>query len=329
VISDTAFDVGREVRIGIGHHPCSSYFLAEGEIVWHRGGILLDGDQHGFIHGVQLVRLPESERLKLEQQRETSHKIESSALVRRKKGQRYWLAILGVCVPLVVCVAGTSLGVGQWSSVLGERVRTTAAHFDRKTQWLETTMNFETRRQHLVQVVQGEILRANPGLGRADAYRYAELLLESSDKYPSIDPILFLSIGIIESSYNPVATSHANAKGLYQIWPPTGRLLAQELDWNYSDDMLYDPEKNTALAALYLDMLHSIHKGDVELVLAEYNGGDRNARFYRQKSSRIAAETSEYVVKGKDVYRRIRTNLGLDNNTIRLNTDPFLTEDRP
>jgi soluble lytic murein transglycosylase len=104
-------------------------------------------------------------------------------------------------------------------------------------------------------------------------------------------------------------------------------LLAQQLEWSYSDDMLYDPEKNTALAALYLDMLHSIHKGDIEMVLAEYNGGTRNARYYRQKSSRIAPETSQYVVKGKNVYRRLRASLGLDTATFLPNGDLFLDED--
>ena len=327
VISDRFFDVGRQVCLGIGHHPHPSYFMADGEIVWHRGGIPLDGDQDGFLHGVRLTSLPESERLKLEQHRRISQKVATSRLAERKKSRRYWISILGVCVPLVFCIGGTPLGVGQWSSVVEERVHTSAARFERKTQWLETTMNFEAKQQHLVQAIQDEILKTNPGLDRGDAYRYARLLQESSNKYPSIDPILFLSIGIIESSYNPLATSHANAKGLYQIWPATGRLLAQELDWSYSDDMLYDPEKNTALAALYLDMLHSIHKGDIEMVLAEYNGGTRNARFYRQKSSRIAAETSQYVVKGRNVYSRLRTSLGLDTTTLNWNRDLLLTED--
>ncbi len=323
VVSDRFFDVGRQVCLGIGHHPYPSYFMADGEVVWHRGGFPLDGNQDGFLHGVRLATLPESQRIKLEQKRRISQKVSAYQLAEQKQSRRYRIAILGVCVPLIFCIGGTD----RWSSVAEERVRTSATHFEKKTHWLETTMNFEAKQQHLVQAIQDEILRTNPDLDPDDAYRYAQLLQESSNKYPSIDPILFLSIGIIESRYNPFATSHANAKGLYQIWPATGRLLAQELDWSYSDDMLYDPEKNTALAALYLDMLHSIHKGDIEMVLAEYNGGTRNARLYRQRSSRIAAETSQYVIRGRDVYSRLSNSLGLDTATQRWNSDPYLTED--
>ncbi len=37
------------------------------------------------------------------------------------------------------------------------------------------------------------------------------------------------------------------AKGLYQIWPATGRWLAGELGWDFSEAILYEPAKNTEL----------------------------------------------------------------------------------
>jgi len=46
----------------------------------------------------------------------------------------------------------------------------------------------------------------------------------------------------------------------------------RSLGWNYDDSTLYDPEKNTEAAALYLDILFSTYR-DPQMVLAEYNGG--------------------------------------------------------
>ena len=66
-----------------------------------------------------------------------------------------------------------------------------------------------------------------------------------SEKYPAVDPLLLLAIGTVESGYDPQATSRADARGLYQIWPSTGRLLLRALGWNYDEAALYDPEKNT------------------------------------------------------------------------------------
>ena len=89
--------------------------------------------------------------------------------------------------------------------------------------------------------------------------------------------------------------------GRWGTYPPSGllligrrgvgkRLLARSLDWEYSDEMLYDPIKNTEMAALYLDILFSAYN-DRDMVLAEYNGGPLNAGYYRANSSRTASDT--------------------------------------
>ena len=56
--------------------------------------------------------------------------------------------------------------------------------------------------------------------------------------------------------------------------------------------MLYDPEKNTEMAALYLDILFTAYN-DERMVLAECNGGPLNAGYLRAGSSRAAAETRD------------------------------------
>jgi soluble lytic murein transglycosylase-like protein len=129
-----------------------------------------------------------------------------------------------------------------------------------------------------------------------EAREYARLLLEITEKFNSVDPVFLLAIGIVESRFTTGATSHAEAKGLYQIWPATGRWLAGELGWEFSEEMLFEPAKNTELAASYLDKLFVTY-GDSRLVLAEYNGGPVNARRLRNGSDRLAAETRDYVAK--------------------------------
>src|SRR5262249_36784283 len=122
-------------------------------------------------------------------------------------------------------------------------------------QQLEATLNFDSRRRQLLLGMRDHIMRVNPRVGLADAYRYAQLALEASDKSPSVDPLLLLAIGTVESRYDPQARSTADARGLYQIWPSTGRLLMRGLGWEYDETTLYDPAKNTQAAALYLDIL--------------------------------------------------------------------------
>ena len=165
-------------------------------------------------------------------------------------------------------------------------------------------------REQLGAWIQQEIQRANPRLDVAEAREYGRLLLETTEKFNSVDPLFLLAIGIVESRFTAGATSHADAKGLYQIWPATGRWLAGDLGWEFSEAMLYEPAKNTELAACYLDKLFLTY-GDPRLVLAEYNGGPINARRLRNGSDRLAAETRDYVFKVMAVLDGLNQRLDL------------------
>jgi soluble lytic murein transglycosylase-like protein len=196
---------------------------------------------------------------------------------------------------------------------LNDEMGTTMHRVEQKIQNLDAGISFDSKRQQLLLGMRDEIMRTNPRVSLNEAYEYATLIMQASDKYPSVDPLMFLSIGIVESGYDNRATSDADAKGLYQIWPSTGRLLARSLDWEYSDDMLYDPKKNTELAALYLDILFSAYN-DRNMVLAEYNGGPLNAGYYRAGSANTAAETKAYVQRVGALYDSLtsRFELGVD-----------------
>jgi soluble lytic murein transglycosylase-like protein len=179
------------------------------------------------------------------------------------------------------------------------------ARVERKVQQLESNIAFDTKRRQLLLGMRNQILKTNPRVSVGDAYTYARLALEACEKYPAIDPLLLLAIGVVESGYDPTATSRADARGLYQIWPSTGRLLIRALGWNYDEQTLYDAQKNTEAAALYLDILFSTYN-DPQMVLAEYNGGPLNAGFFRANAGALAAETKNYVPRVLELHARLK-----------------------
>jgi soluble lytic murein transglycosylase-like protein len=193
---------------------------------------------------------------------------------------------------------------------LNDEMSTTMRRVEQKIQNLDAGISFDSKRQQLMLGIRDEIMRTNPRVSLNEAYEYSLLIMQASEKYPAVDPLMFLSIGIVESAFDNRATSDANAKGLYQIWPSTGRLLARSLNIEYSDEMLYDPQMNTELAALYLDILFSAYN-DQRMVLAEYNGGPLNAGYYRAGSSYTALETKEYVQRVSEVYDGLRSKFEL------------------
>jgi soluble lytic murein transglycosylase-like protein len=139
------------------------------------------------------------------------------------------------------------------------------------------------------------------------------------EKYPSVDPVLLLAIGTVESRFTTSATSHARARGVYQILPSTGRMLAGMLGWQYGDELLHDAAKNTTLAALYLHVLFTAYR-DESLVLAEYNGGPLNAGYIRAGGGRASPETRSYVAKVLELRRRLAKKLEQGNDVITLAT---------
>ena len=307
IANDQLLETGRNVRLKIGFDEPHGAFETEARVVWCRPGFEVTGAVvTGPVHGLEFLGLSKNQRRGLREQ------LEQTELPGTEVPQHGWsgVALVAVLCLLLVGMGAASSAIHQIRA-LNARLETTLTDVEQQARQLDSGIRFDSRRQALVLAIRDEIVEANYRIGLTEAYEYAQFILLASEKYPQVDPLLFLAIGIVESGYNPNATSHASAAGLYQIQPSTGRMLARTLDWEYSDEMLYDPEKNTELAALYLDILLSTYD-DVEGALAEYNGGPRNAHYFRAGSSRLAEETRNYVPKVMGIYERLRNRLEAD-----------------
>lgn len=108
-----------------------------------------------------------------------------------------------------------------------------------------------------------------------------------------VDPFLVAALIGQESSYVADVKSPANAWGLMQILPSTGRQIARtEGVAVFRTQMLTDPETNVRLGTRHLAGLIRNH-GGVPYALAAYNAGP--ARVIRWKAERPGVEQAEFI----------------------------------
>ncbi|MCA6221669.1 murein transglycosylase D [Photorhabdus antumapuensis] len=100
-------------------------------------------------------------------------------------------------------------------------------------------------------------------------------------------PMELVLVPIVESAFNPHATSRAKAAGLWQIIPDTGR------NYGLTQDKWYDARRDVAAsttAALnLLQRLNKMFNGDWLLTIAAYNSGE----------GRVMRAMKENAAKGK------------------------------
>lgn len=82
-----------------------------------------------------------------------------------------------------------------------------------------------------------------------------------------------LAITRQESSFDPRARSHADARGMMQFLPATAQGVARRLGMPYSPDRLWDPDYNMTLGSYHLAELTGNFGGSMLLATVGYNAG--------------------------------------------------------
>jgi peptidoglycan lytic transglycosylase len=133
-----------------------------------------------------------------------------------------------------------------------------------------------------------------------------------------LDPYLVASLIRQESEFNPNAISRANAVGLMQLLPTTGKKVAKEANLHhFNASQLYTPAVNLQLGTRYFKSM--VDKfGSFEYALAAYNAGSDRvedwlaAGKYRDPQEFVESipftETREYVqaiLRNANVYKQL------------------------
>jgi len=153
------------------------------------------------------------------------------------------------------------------------------------------------------------ITSVNQKLSDAEVDRFSNYILTYSKLY-DVDYKLVAAVIAQESKFKVNAKSRVGALGLMQIMPSTGKSIAQKL--KLSNYKLANPKDNIQIGVKFLSMLYSEYRGDINLMLAHYNGGYRQAELYRtfryfefMRLVFMQYETFNYVKKVKAYYRKI------------------------
>ena len=142
-----------------------------------------------------------------------------------------------------------------------------------------------------------------------------------------VERSVILGLSRQESEFNPTAGSHAGAKGLMQIMPGTGRLIARQykLSGYKTGHLTSKPHLNVAMGEAYLADLIKEFKGSYIMGFASYNAGPGNTiRWLKSygdpRKGQINAvdwiesipitETRKYVQKVMQNVHVYRTRLG-------------------
>jgi len=147
---------------------------------------------------------------------------------------------------------------------------------------------------------------------------YRSDLVESA-RQRSLDPYLLAGLIRQESEFNPQARSSANAYGLTQVRPVTGRQFARKAGVpRFSSRALFQPSVNLKIGASIFRSMLDQNGGRLEQTLAEYNAGPNRLTAwlgwsnYREPAEFVESipftETRDYVqavLRNADIYRRL------------------------
>lgn len=185
------------------------------------------------------------------------------------------------------------LAAGLYDDALGELRR--AQREGGSTPVIEATMSWAYARRGDLRLSINAMRRAYPEFMAAGGEALPEDILRaifpvahwdlisSRAAQHDLDPFLMTALVAQESTFQPAVRSAANAYGLMQIIPGTGRRLARQLDISpFRTSLLVDPEINVRMGMRYFaDLLDEF--GHPAYALASYNAGEHRIRVWRRE----------------------------------------------
>ncbi|MCS2168798.1 murein transglycosylase D [Scandinavium sp. TWS1a] len=197
-------------------------------------------------------------------------------------------AILLASVLLVGCQANRDGNVQQHAQSLSAASQGEAGKFASQARWMDDGTIY-AQDQDLWASIGGELKMGIPDNGRIREQRQKYLRNKSylHDVTLRAEPYMYWIAGqvkkrnmpmelvllpIVESAFDPHATSGANAAGIWQIIPSTGR------NYGLKQTRAYDARRDVvASTTAALDMMQRLNKmfdGDWLLTVAAYNSGE-------------------------------------------------------
>ncbi len=145
-------------------------------------------------------------------------------------------------------------------------------------------------------------------------------VIQREARVNDLDPYMVASLIRQESEFNPRVISYANAYGLMQLLPSTGRQMAQRAGMgNHLDaNALLDPEINIKLGCAYLRQTLDRFGGQQEYAFASYNAGEARVDDWKASGGYTGidewvesipfTETRDYVqalMRNEQIYREL------------------------
>jgi hypothetical protein len=138
-----------------------------------------------------------------------------------------------------------------------------------------------------------------PAFAQAGESRKAvhRIVVHEAVRNRSVPPSLALAVARVESNFDPLALSHAGARGVMQIMPSTAWS-----EFHVRAGALWDARMNAQLGIRYLERLYHQYGGRWDLALSHYNGGS----IKRDRRGRLEVHdyTRRYVDKVLRISRR-------------------------
>jgi len=152
--------------------------------------------------------------------------------------------------------------------------------------------------------------------------RYARAfkpIVEKHAAHYGLDSAFIWALMTVESTYNPWAVSRAGARGLMQVMPHTGALVADRMGWrNFGPALLFEPPVAIEMAAWYFHQLIEKFQGQLPLAIAGYNAGPHRVAMWLGRKGHLpmdefieeipyteAREYTKKVLRYLAMYRRI------------------------